>query len=806
MRMRFQSLVLIAAASLIAAFPGFVSAQVVQVTSSSSTDAISATGGNGWGAGGKPKPTPTPAPLGKDPDWQGSGTTAAPGAWLTGTNWVGNAVPGTTDIANFANSTTGVGINMGGTTNNGANNQAVGAITLSTGGDNLTIGNTSTASNGTLTLNGATVGGVANTILSNTTAAGKTLTLANTVGSGNKTMTIALGNTANIINATAGNTIAISSVISQVNAGSSITFTGGGTLTLSGNNSFTGTLTVQNGTLSIATINNNAANGPLGNNSNAVVLGGSGTTGTLDYTGAGASSTKKFTMAIGGTGVFQVDTAGTTLTLNGVIDGSGNLTKAGAGTLALTAAETYTGATTINAGTLQITNNDVLPTGTALILANVAGVTFDLNAKNQTIGSLSGGGTTGGTVNLSGQTLTVGDSTDTTFAGVLGGSGSGKLTKVGTGTLTLSGTNTYTGATTVSAGVLKLASTNALPGGIGSTGGTGPLVLSGGVIGLASGDFTRPLGTATTNGAVNLTSGGGFAAYGADRIVNLGGASAGVTWNAGNFVANGNTFILGAANADHTVDFQNPISLGTSGTATRTIQVDNGSAAIDAKLSGLITGISSNTLQKTGTGTLALTANNTYLGATQIDAGTLYINGNQTSATGTTIVNTSGTTLGGTGTIGGAVSIASSGAILEAGTGSTGQTLTIKGALTQITTGSIIELALGPTLTHSTLALTSAGSSSFYSTQKFTFIDLGATTGTYQDIITGVTSNPGSLSGWTITNAGYVGSFSWDSLDNGIDLNLTAVPEPGTWCAAALALLAVGYIQRKRVARLLTRA
>src|SRR5207249_4387611 len=119
-----------------------------------------------------------------------------------------------------------------------------------------------------------------------------------------------------------------------------------------------------------------------------------------------------------------------------------------------------------------------------------------------------------------------------------------------------------------------------------------------------------------------------------------------------------------------------------------------------------------------------------------------------------TTVNNSGTVLGGTGTIGGGVTLASSGTILEAGTGSTGQTLTIKGALTQSTTGSIIELALGPTFTHSTLALTGAGPSSFYSTQKFTFIDLGATTGTYQNIITGVTSDPG-VGSWTITNPGY---------------------------------------------------
>ncbi len=145
------------------------------------------------------------------------------------------------------------------------------------------------------------------------------------------------------------------------------------------------------------------------------------------------------------------------------------------------------------------------------------------------------------------------------------------------------------------------------------------------------------------------------------------------------------------------------------------------------------------------------------------------------------------------------------GAILEGGTGSTGQTLTLKGAVT-MNTGSIIELALGSSHTHSTLAMSST-TLTFATNQDFKFIDLGATTGTYNGIITGV-PNPGTstLNSWVI-DTGFAGSFSWDSANGGeIDLNLTAVPEPGAWCAAALALLAVGYSQRKRFARLLTHA
>jgi hypothetical protein len=63
---------------------------------------------------------------------------------------------------------------------------------------------------------------------------------------------------------------------------------------------------------------------------------------------------------------------------------------------------------------------------------------------NESIGALSGGGALGGNVNLQGNTLTVGDQRDSTFAGVLSGSG-GKLVKQGAGQLTLSGSNTYSG-------------------------------------------------------------------------------------------------------------------------------------------------------------------------------------------------------------------------------------------------------------------------------------------------------------------------------------------------------------------------
>src|SRR5205807_292170 len=204
---------------------------------------------------------------------------------------------------------------------------------------------------------------------------------------------------------------------------------------------------------------------------------------------------------------------------------------------------------------------------------------------------------------------------------------------------------------------------------------------------------------------------------------------------------------IGAENASGTNTIDVPIIL-LSGSGTSTIfQAAGGTLVINGVVSG--TGIG---LSKTGGGTLVLSGTNTYSGATTVSAGTLLVNGSLAAGSAVTVSN-SGTVLGGTGTINGSVSIASSGAILQGGTGSTAQTLTLKGAVT-MSTGSVIQLALGPSLTHSTIAISSPGTLSFATNQDFRFIDLGATTGTYLGIITGV-PNPGTaaLNSWVIDNS-----------------------------------------------------
>jgi autotransporter-associated beta strand protein len=329
----------------------------------------------------------------------------------------------------------------------------------------------------------------------------------------------------------------ISSVLTG--AGTSLTKAGTGVLTLSGTNTFTGQLSVQNGALAINTINNASAAGTLGNSALAVILGASGQTGTLQYTGATASSTKTFTLATGGTGAIEVTNGATNLTLSGVIGGSGAMTKTGPGVTSLSnAASTYTGVTTISAGILDATTFAAINTNSSIGKGSVAGSAADLvlnggtlrhSAANiATTNRLFSVGTSGGTIDSSnataantlsftgtgamdfnGQTgtrtltLTGSNTGNNTMAMLIGNDGSGNatsLTKTGSGTWILSGANTYTGATAVNAGTLKLdfSAAGALTTNIISS--SSALVLGGGTLNLTGKAST------TNSQAVNGTT------------------------------------------------------------------------------------------------------------------------------------------------------------------------------------------------------------------------------------------------------------------------------------------------------------
>ena len=148
-----------------------------------------------------------------------------------------------------------------------------------------------------------------------------------------------------------------------------------------------------------------------------------------------------------------IDTQANTLTLSGSIsDGigsTGGLTKIGGGTLVLSGTSSYTGATNVNAGTLQAgAANAFAPQS----LFNVAsGAVLDLNGFNETLGSLAGAGN----VTLGSGTLTAGgNNASTTYSGAI--SGSGGFNKAGSGTLLLTGTSDYTGVTNIDGGTFEV--------------------------------------------------------------------------------------------------------------------------------------------------------------------------------------------------------------------------------------------------------------------------------------------------------------------------------------------------------------
>ncbi|WP_158298707.1 autotransporter-associated beta strand repeat-containing protein [Sphingomonas psychrotolerans] len=167
----------------------------------------------------------------------------------------------------------------------------------------------------------------------------------------------------------------------------------------------------------------------------------------------------------GGFSIIDV-ASGITADIGVTIQGAGGIDKTGAGTLILSAATSYSGATDVAAGTLRLGTGSALTDQTALTVQ--AGATFDLDGFQTHVGSLAGAGS----VTLGAGQLNTGyDNSATLFSGTLTGTdGSGAiLTKEGSGTLTLGGTVTLATSGTaasnwvkVNAGTLAISNTGSI--------------------------------------------------------------------------------------------------------------------------------------------------------------------------------------------------------------------------------------------------------------------------------------------------------------------------------------------------------
>ncbi|MEX0612224.1 MAG: autotransporter-associated beta strand repeat-containing protein, partial [Pirellulales bacterium] len=203
-----------------------------------------------------------------------------------------------------------------------------------------------------------------------------------------------------------------------------------------------------------------------------------------------------------------IDTQGFNLTWAGPWAGSvtsAMLNKIGSGTLRLNSHATfgpgtYAGNLNVNGGTLQLDGGTAMGDLAGVNLANTAGVSLNITGSvGETIGSLSGGGASGGNLSLSATLTTGGNNNSTTFNGRV--SGSSGLTKTGSGTFTLAplaGGNTYGGTTTVNAGTLLVNNTT------GSGTGTGSVVVG---MGATLGGTGRITGAVTVNSGAHIAPG-----------------------------------------------------------------------------------------------------------------------------------------------------------------------------------------------------------------------------------------------------------------------------------------------------------
>ena len=360
-----------------------------------------------------------------------------------------------------------------------------------------------------LTLNGGVVAGSATRSFTNAKFGGG-IVIGGNVQFGELATIVALASsTANLSFANNVSLGAVNRIFTQGNNGTNtfsaiISNTGSGGITFAANantdgrfeitnaaNTFTGPININAGEVRFT------SNGSIGNAENDIILDGGRFGKASDATTVTLGAERNIFVGDGaGTSISSAST-GTLIYNNAIANKVGEIgswAKQGGGTLSLGGVSTYSGDTAINNGILLLTTgNDRLPTGTVVSLGQAASSnlgTLNLNGLNQQIAGLASTTGTNSSANnntvtsvaaatldinvAEGATKSYGDGT-TQNSGVIGGAIS--LVKNGSGTQTFGDANTYTGTTTVNAGILALSGTGTI--------GAGNVALGGGTLSIA---------------------------------------------------------------------------------------------------------------------------------------------------------------------------------------------------------------------------------------------------------------------------------------------------------------------------------
>ncbi|MGA2442122.1 MAG: autotransporter-associated beta strand repeat-containing protein, partial [Tepidisphaeraceae bacterium] len=327
-------------------------------------------------------------------------------------------------------------------------------------------------------------------------------------------------------------------------------------------------------------------------------------------------------------------------TINTPIAGAFAFVKDGPGTVVLGAINTYTGITTIEQGVVQLGNAYALDFTNVDVDVNNG---LDINSLNASLGGLSGSGN----VNISTQTLTVGnDNQPAEYAGQI--SGAGEVTKIGTGIWTLDGPNAYSGGTVLRGGEISVSADASL----GSAG--GGLNFDGGTLQITGTTYTstpRSITMSSNGGGFDIEDpnntftvaqnlvGGALVKLGAGTLVLAGNNSqSGLTLNNGTLYAttasnlgSGTITFSGASTLSLGNSTALPISLGVTVNASSTLNLGGTGTVTFAGPLAINAG-----LVQTGGGTLQITGQPSGSGSITLRAGTLEANMNSSWAIGGT--------------------------------------------------------------------------------------------------------------------------------------------------------------------------